>query len=606
MTKETLTKPSSWFMKSVRLVGEPVIDPDNLRTTLLQLVLRVSAFLGVLVYVPSVYALWKQGAFAIVAIDTMALATVFGLLVFDRIPFRWRAAVVCLLYYALGVGLLIAVGSVSQIYLLGFSIVTVLLLGVRVGLGAAVLSSASLLAMGALDLAAPDMALRSVDRDFSHWALIALNFTLINTLVTLAVGLVLAAVSKALKRETDGRISLERESANRKAAEAERDRSLAQLQQSQKMEAIGQLAGGVAHDFNNLLSVVLGYADLILADMESDDVTRGDVEEIRRAGERAAALTRQLLMFSRQQVIEPKVLDLNDVLSDVDKMLRRLVGEDVELTTIHGPSLGHIRADPGSVEQVIMNLVVNARDAMPVGGKLTIETANVLLDEEYARAHLEAKPGAHVMLAITDTGSGMDKSTLARIFEPFYTTKEKGKGTGLGLSTVFGIVQQSGGTVWVYSEVGVGTTFKVYLPRVDEEADDIRSLVMPATLRGSETILLVEDEDQVRDVARGILLRQGYTVLDARNAGEALLLCEQHAGRIHLLLSDVVMPRMSGPALAKRLVRTRPDMKVLCMSGYTDDAAVRHGVIDAELAYLQKPLTVDSLSRKVRSVLDAR
>ncbi len=606
MTKETLTKPSSWFMKSVRLVGEPVIDPDNLRTSLLQLVLRVSAFLGVLVYVPSVYALWKQGAFAIVAIDTMALATVFGLLVFDRIPFRWRAAVVCLLYYALGVGLLIAVGSVSQIYLLGFSIVTVLLLGVRVGLGAAALSSASLLAMGALDLAAPDMALRSVDRDFSHWALIALNFTLINTLVTLAVGLVLAAVSKALKRETDGRISLERESANRKAAEAERDRSLAQLQQSQKMEAIGQLAGGVAHDFNNLLSVVLGYADLILADMESDDVTRGDVEEIRRAGERAAALTRQLLMFSRQQVIEPKVLDLNDVLSDVDKMLRRLVGEDVELTTIHGPSLGHIRADPGSVEQVIMNLVVNARDAMPVGGKLTIETANVLLDEEYARAHLEAKPGAHVMLAITDTGSGMDKSTLARIFEPFYTTKEKGKGTGLGLSTVFGIVQQSGGTVWVYSEVGVGTTFKVYLPRVDEEADDIRSLVMPATLRGSETILLVEDEDQVRDVARGILLRQGYTVLDARNAGEALLLCEQHAGRIHLLLSDVVMPRMSGPALAKRLVRTRPDMKVLCMSGYTDDAAVRHGVIDAELAYLQKPLTVDSLSRKVRSVLDAR
>ena len=726
VTKETRTKPSSWLTKNVRLVGDPVIDPDNLRTSLLLLVLRVSAFLGVLVYVPSVYALWKQGAFAIVAVDTIALATVFGLLVFDRIPFRWRAGVVCFLYYALGVGLLIAVGSVSQIYLLGFSIVTVLLLGVRVGLAAAALSSASLLAVGALDLAAPDMALRIGDRDFAHWALIALNFGLINTLVTLAVGIVLAAVSKALKRETASRISLERESANRKQAEAERDRSLAQLQlqiermpvgyllsdkdfrytrwnpaaesifgfeaaevlgkhpfevivppearelvssvferiqrgtmdehsqaqnrtkdgtlitcewlstplfdddgtfagmlalvqdvtdrkkleeqlrQSQKMEAIGQLAGGVAHDFNNLLSVVLSYADLILADLESDDVIRGDVEEIRRAGERAAALTRQLLMFSRQQVIEPKVLDLNDVLSGVDKMLRRLVGEDVELTTIHGPSLGHIRADPGSVEQVLMNLVVNARDAMPVGGKLTIETANFLLDEEYARAHIDAKPGAYVMLAITDTGSGMDKSTLARIFEPFYTTKEKGKGTGLGLSTVFGIVQQSGGTVWVYSELGVGTTFKVYLPRVDEAAEDMRSLVVSATLRGSETILLVEDEDQVRDVARGILLRQGYSVLDARNAGEALLLCEQHPGRIHLLLSDVVMPRMSGPALAKRLVRSRPDMKVLCMSGYTDDAAVRHGVIDAELAYLQKPLTVDSLSRKVRSVLDAR
>ena len=320
---------------------------------------------------------------------------------------------------------------------------------------------------------------------------------------------------------------------------------------------------------------------------------------------RAADLTRQLLMFSRQQVVQPKVLDLNEVLSGVDRMLRRLVGEDVELTSVPGPSLGHVRADPGSIEQVIMNLTVNARDAMPLGGKLTVETANVTLDAEYASTHLGAKPGAYVMLSVTDTGSGIDKATLARIFEPFFTTKEKGKGTGLGLSTVFGIVEQSGGTVWVYSEPGIGTTFKVYLPRVDEDTDEPRPRALATTLRGSETVLLVEDEDQVRDVARGILLRHGYTVLDARNAGEALLLCEQHEGRIDLLLSDVVMPKMSGPALAKRLTRERPEMKVLCMSGYTDDAAVRHGVIEAELAYLQKPLTVDSLTRKVRSVLDS-
>ncbi len=377
-----------------------------------------------------------------------------------------------------------------------------------------------------------------------------------------------------------------------------------QLRQSQKMEAVGRLAGGVAHDFNNVLSVILSNAEMLLADMKPDDPMHEDIEEIKKAGLRAADLTRQLLMFSRQQVLAPKVLDLNDVLTSMDKMLQRILGADIDLLSIPTRPLGRVRADPSSVAQVILNLVVNARDAMPTGGKLTMETANVVLDEVYAQAHLGAAPGPHVMLAVTDTGTGIDKSIVAHIFEPFFTTKESGKGTGLGLSTVFGVVRQSGGSVWVYSEVGKGTTFKIYLPRVDAAVEVARETQPPASLRGSETILLVEDDDQVRLVAHSILSRSGYHVIEARNAGEALLHSEEHAGTIDLLLSDVVMPRMSGPALAKRLASARPYMKVLCMSGYTDDSIVRHGVLEAHIAYLQKPITPEALTTRVREVLD--
>lgn len=376
-----------------------------------------------------------------------------------------------------------------------------------------------------------------------------------------------------------------------------------QFRQSQKMEAIGRLAGGVAHDFNNILSVILGYGEMLLEDLKPDAPMRGDVEEIRNAALRAADLTRQLLMFSRQQVLETKVLDLNDVLKRLDKMLQRILGADVDLVSLPTEPLGKVRIDPCSIEQVILNLVVNARDAMPIGGKLTIETNNVVLDEAYAREHLGVKPGPHVMVAVTDTGAGIDKATSARIFEPFFTTKEAGKGTGLGLSTVFGIVQQSGGAVWVYSEPGKGTTFKVYLPRVDAEVDVICAGPPLGSLRGSETILLVDDDDQVRAVARSILQRNGYHVIEARNAGDALLHSERHPGSIQLLLSDVVMPQMSGPELAKRLAKTRPEMKVLCMSGYTDDSIVRHGVLDAHFAFFQKPITPEALLTKVREVL---
>jgi two-component system, cell cycle sensor histidine kinase and response regulator CckA len=386
---------------------------------------------------------------------------------------------------------------------------------------------------------------------------------------------------------------------------SERRQLEAQLQQSKKMEAVGRLAGGVAHDFNNMLAVILSYSSLLLKDLPAGDPLRGDAEEIKKAGERAASLTRQLLAFSRQQVLEPRPVHLNEIMTHMDKMLRRLIGEDVELSTRPAPNIGTVSVDPGQMEQVIMNLVVNSRDAMPRGGKLTIETARVDIDETAAREHLGLKRGPHVMLAVSDTGAGMDTATQAHIFEPFFTTKEKGKGTGLGLSTVFGIVKQSGGSIYVYSEVGKGTTFKIYLPCVDGSVNPAhRETATVSTLKGTETILLVEDEEQVRNVAREVLKRNGYRVIEAKNAGEALLISERPTEDIALLLTDVVMPQMSGPELAKRLATTRPRMKVLCMSGYTDQAIVNHGFLGSGIAFLEKPFTPEALARKVREVLD--
>jgi PAS domain S-box-containing protein len=393
--------------------------------------------------------------------------------------------------------------------------------------------------------------------------------------------------------------------AERKQTEEALRESEVQLRQSQKMDAVGQLAGGVAHDFNNLLAVIIGYSDLLLARTPPavNEEAQRRIEQIGKAGHRAAALTRQLLAFSRKQVLQPKLLDLNTVVADMDKMLNRLIGEHIEMLTILSPRLGIVKADPGQVEQVLLNLAVNARDAMPSGGKLTIETANVVLDRQSTQTHRAVEPGLYVMLAVSDVGVGMSEDVQSRIFEPFFTTKEKDKGTGLGLSTVYGIINQSGGTIWVDSEPGQGTTFKVYLPCVDQIADIDEAVPASVDYRGAETVLLVEDEDMVRQIASEMLLTNGYRVLQASHGNEALEVSRQHDGAIDLMVTDVVMPLMSGPELAQRLALTRPEMRVLFMSGYTDEAIIHHGVMQQRAAFLQKPFTAEAFGHKLREVI---
>ncbi len=379
----------------------------------------------------------------------------------------------------------------------------------------------------------------------------------------------------------------------------------AQLRQSQKMEAVGRLAGGVAHDFNNLLTVIVGESEMALADLPEDAPVREGLDEIRQAADRAAGLTRQLLTFSRRQIIEPTVFSLKDLVRDTDKMLGRLIGEDIELVTRTEPDLGSVEADRGQMEQVVMNLVVNARDAMPKGGKLVIETANVTLDEEYAASHADVKAGDYVALSVSDSGTGMTEKTMAHLFEPFFTTKEKGLGTGLGLATSYGIVKQSGGHIGAYSEVGIGTTMKAYLPRVAAPAGDDAGPEAAELPRGTETVLLVEDEERVRAVGKRILEGQGYTVLEAADGEKALRLIENHTGSLHLLLTDVVLPKMDGRLLAERVKELLPDVKVLFASGYTEDVVLKHRLLTHEVALLQKPFTMESLLSKVREVLDA-
>ncbi len=376
------------------------------------------------------------------------------------------------------------------------------------------------------------------------------------------------------------------------------------LRQAQKMEAVGMLAGGVAHDFNNLLTIITGYSQLILNNLTPNDSNRHSAEQIMKAAERAAALTRQLLAFSRRQVLQPKVLELNKLVSSLSTMLRRLIGEDVDLRLELKHDLGRVSADPGQIEQVLMNLVVNARDAMPRGGVLTVETANVELDDNYAGRHVGVKKGPYVLLAVSDNGSGMDEATRARLFEPFFTTKSSGKGTGLGLSTVFGIVRQSGGSVEVYSEPGRGTSVKVYLPRIDQPAPAENERSEPVVTRGTETILLVEDDDMVRHLVKETLEREGYRVIDAPGPLEARKLSDQYKSPIQLLITDVVMPKVNGRELADQLLSRRPDMKVLYMSGYTDNAVLNSGILQKDVAFLQKPFTPARLSTKVREVLE--
>jgi PAS domain S-box-containing protein len=380
-----------------------------------------------------------------------------------------------------------------------------------------------------------------------------------------------------------------------------------QLRQAQKMEAVGHLTGGVAHDYNNMLTVIISYADLLMNSLKEDERHRSYVSEIRKAAERSANLTHQLLAFSRKSILQPEVLNINTLIDGTEKMIRRLVGEDIDLNINLQPDLGNVKVDPVQIEQIVMNLVVNARDAMPRGGKLMIETMNVELDEEYARQHLSVPTGSYVMLAISDSGVGMDKELQSHIFEPFFTTKGRNKGTGLGLSTVFGIVKQSGGNIWVYSEPGKGATFKIYLPLVQDKVNvGSTEAVIPANPGGQETVLLVEDDDTVRGVAQMVLQSMGYTVLEAKNAEHAINICKAESERsVHLLVTDVVMTGMNGHELARTLTSINSAMKVLYISGYTDNMIVHQGLLDEGISFLQKPFTPTTLTKKVRQVLDS-
>jgi len=415
-------------------------------------------------------------------------------------------------------------------------------------------------------------------------------------------------LTASVRRDNDGTIlgyqGILRDITERKRAEQEMKALEEQLRQSQKMEAIGRLAGGIAHDFNNMLTIIKGYSQLSLSELKEDQPLRENLEGIQKATDRATGLIRKILAFSRRQVMEMKVLDLNILLIDLDKLLRRIIGEDIELVTVLAEDLGRVKVDPGQVEQVILNLAVNAKDAMLNGGKLTIETANAQLDEAYARSHIAVIPGHYVMLSMSDTGVGMSPEVKERIFEPFFTTKDKDKGTGLGLSTVYGIVKQSGGNIWVYSEPSQGTTFKIYLPREEEPLEEIRKKRVEEKLpHGSETVLVVEDEEELRKLAVQILQKQGYKVLEAPQGDEALLISQKYEGPIHLLITDVVMPGMSGRDLSERLTPLRPEIKTLYMSGHTNSAIIHHGVLEPGVNLLQKPFTPETLVRKVHGVL---
>jgi nitrogen-specific signal transduction histidine kinase/ActR/RegA family two-component response regulator len=377
-----------------------------------------------------------------------------------------------------------------------------------------------------------------------------------------------------------------------------------QLRQAQKMEAVGRLAGGVAHDFNNMLGVITGYTDLIRARFEKDEAARNQVDEIRKASDRAVSLTRQLLAFSRKQVLQPETLNLNERIRDLGKMLQRLMGDDIELIVRLGEPLDLVKADPGQIDQVIVNLAVNARDAMPCGGKFIIETSCVELNADNTPHQHRAKPGRYVLVKISDTGHGMDPETLSHIFEPFFTTKQPGKGTGLGLSTVHGIVNQSDGYIWVYSEPGRGSSFKIYLPAVAQAASVAPGQArVPALARGSGTILLAEDDAPMRALTRHLLEIQGYRVLEADDGDAAVSLAEAHCDEIHLLLTDVVMPRLSGPSLAERVRTLNRDIRIIYMSGYTDELLAHHGAMHSGITFLEKPFTQESLMRVVQKTL---
>ncbi|MGV3619390.1 MAG: ATP-binding protein [Archangium sp.] len=690
------------------------------RRNLLRVVLGVTVSLGAVVYVPSAWLAVTNDLWSIFIVDTLAIVGLLALWRFDGLPMALRAAATCFIFYGVGVGLLLVVGPVSQIYLLGSSVFTTLLLGVRWRVATTTLNIVTIAVVFALTGGGLNMNPGGFAEARAGWAVVVANFAFINIALVLAVGTVLDTLereqsalvtsNRALQEnrallaiagraaqlggwsyvvatdeyrwtdellavleiskdsaptadillshyndESRARIAAAMDSCKRhgtpfelhvqattargnhrhlrvigaaeldetgavrevhgsiqdetaqKEIEARQQRLEQQLHQSQKLEAVGTLAGGVAHDFNNLLTVILSYSSLMLEEHPQDSELREDLEEIRSAAERGTQLTRQLLAFGRKQLLQPRAVDLDTATDGVRKLLLQLLREDIQLTVLRSNEPCHVLVDPGQFEQVLVNLVVNARDAMPHGGKLTIELSRVEADEAYVAAHPGASVGRYGMLTVTDTGVGMTRETQARVFEPFFTTKALGHGTGLGLASVYGIVQQSRGHIWLYSEPGKGSSFRVMFPCAEGAAvtsqDDVRKAL--PTLRGTETVLVVEDEAQVREVLCSSLRRLGYTVLEAQNGGEALMLSEQFSATIHLLVTDVVMPMLSGRQVAERLRQPRGELRVLFTSGYTENTITHHGVLDSGVPFVAKPFTPDVLARRVREVLDA-
>jgi PAS domain S-box-containing protein len=688
----------------------PYVDAASWRGPMLSRILRVSAWLGVVACVPSILITLQTGLLGVAALDASVLVLVVALYRLERIPYRWRAALFCVAPFALGIALLGIFGVYGQLFLIACAVLTSLLLGTRAGLIASGMGAVALAAAGLLDLTGPEQLLGQRANLKLWWLVIATNFALISSVLSVAVGLVMSRLEQALgeeivmreaaaqqrellrtfvdavpdvvfSKDAQGRFKVfnhaalalvglthEQEMADKTVFDfyppelaekinaedmaviagreilnrevtlhdgdgtpqwyltmkvpsrdpsgtitglvgisrniTDRKQLEEQLRQAQKMKAVGQLAGGVAHDFNNLLTVILGFSDVLRADAAAQPALLESVDAIDDAAERAARLTRQLLAFSRQTLLQPKVLDLNATISDTGRMLSRLIGANIHFSLVLDPSISRVRVDPGQLDQVLMNLAVNARDAMPDGGALTIATHQVQITKALA-APLETTVGPHVVIEVTDTGIGMSAQVMEHIFEPFYTTKGPGSGTGLGLATVFGIVRQSGGSIGVASEPGTGSTFRIYLPVVAEalaQAEAVVPLPMP---RGTETLLLVEDEAGVRELARRNLTAQGYDVLTASDGRDALTLVESRGGDIALLLTDVVMPNMSGPELVTAVHQRWPAIRVIYTSGYTSSAVVQAGVASSEVLFLQKPYAPTALLRMVRTALDA-